>query len=142
MSWRLLRMSQNLQKFDATPVHTLRELVDFHDVRLCDEARFLGVFTPEGEMVAGACLFWFSQARVLHTQYLATAPLKGCVPSTYLYDSVVRAGAEPGSQMRLLRHQHARPGPCAQYRPDSKQGRAMEPSIRSTASIPKVYREE
>ena len=81
----------------ATPVHTLAELVDFHDARLRDEVRFLGVFTPEGEMVAGACLFWFSQARVLHTQYLATAPLKGCVPSTYLYDSVVRAGLDLGA---------------------------------------------
>ena len=91
-------LCQNLRKFDATPVHTLRELVDFHDVRLCDEARFLGVFTPEGEMVAGACLFWFCQARVLHTQYLATAPLKGCVPSTYLYDSVVRAGLNLGAR--------------------------------------------
>lgn len=79
-------------------MHTLKELVDFHDVRLCDEARFLGVFTPEGEMVAGACLFWFCQARVLHTQYLATAPLKGCVPSTYLYDSVVRAGLNLGAR--------------------------------------------
>ena len=27
-------------------------LVDFHDARLRDEARFLGVFTPEDEMVA------------------------------------------------------------------------------------------
>lgn len=79
-------------------MHTLAELVDFHDARLRDEARFLGVFTPEGEMVAGACLFWFSQARVLHTQYLATAPLKGCVPSTYLYDSVVREGLALGAR--------------------------------------------
>ena len=49
-------------------------------------------------MVAGACLFWFCQARVLHTQYLATAPLKGCVPSTYLYDSVVREGLALGAR--------------------------------------------
>ncbi|MDY2657665.1 MAG: GNAT family N-acetyltransferase [Candidatus Limiplasma sp.] len=91
-------LCENLKKFDATPVHTLAELVDFHDVRLSDEVRFLGVFTPEGKMVAGACLFWFCQARVLHTQYLATAPLKGCVPSTYLYDSVIRAGMSLGAK--------------------------------------------
>ena len=91
-------LCQNLKKFDATPVHTLGELVDFHDVRLRDEVRFLGVFTPEGDMVAGACLFWFRQARVLHTQYLATAPLRGCVPSTYLYDSVVREGLALGAR--------------------------------------------
>ena len=91
-------LCQNLKKFDATPVHTLAELADFHEARLRDEARFLGVFTPEGEMVAGACLFWFRQARVLHTQYLATAPMKGCVPSTYLYDSVVREGLALGAR--------------------------------------------
>ena len=46
-------------------------------------------------MVAGAGLFHFAQANVLHTQYLATAPdVKGYVPSTYLYDSVIRTGLE------------------------------------------------
>jgi len=87
----------NLQKFDAKPVHTLEELVEFHDSRLKDEIVFLGVYDGERRMVAGACLFLFAQANVLHTQYLATAPdVKGYVPSTYLYDSVIRAGLEMG----------------------------------------------
>lgn len=87
----------NLQKFDARPVHTLEELIDFHDSRLRDEVRFLGVYDAQGRMVAGACLFFFSQANVLHTQYLATAPdVKGYVPSTFLYDSVVQTGLEMG----------------------------------------------
>ena len=88
----------NLQKFDAKPVHTLAELLDFHDSRLRDEILFLGI--SEGErMVAGACLFYFAQANVLHTQYLATAPdVKGYVPSTYLYDSVIRTGLEMGAK--------------------------------------------
>ncbi len=89
----------NLQKFDAKPVHTLEELVDFHDERLKDEIVFIGVYDPDGRMVAGACLFWFAQTRVLHTQYLATAPdVKKYVPSTYLYDSVIRTGQELGAE--------------------------------------------
>jgi hypothetical protein len=89
----------NLQKFDAKPVHTLEELVDFHDERLKDEVVFIGVYDAEERMVAGACLFWFAQAKVLHTQYLATAPdVKKYVPSTYLYDSVIRTGLEMGAE--------------------------------------------
>lgn len=91
-------LCRNLQKFDAKPVHTLEELLDFHDSRLRDEVRFTGVFEAGGRMVAGACLFWFAQARVLHTQYLATEPeIKKYVPSTYLYDSVIRTGLETGA---------------------------------------------
>lgn len=87
----------NLQKFDAKPVHTFEELLSFHDERLKDEVVFIGVYDPEGRMVAGACLFYFAQANVLHTQYLATAPdVKKYVPSTYLYDSVIRTGLEMG----------------------------------------------
>lgn len=83
----------NLQKFDAKPVHTLHELWDFQSARLKDEVSFLGVYNPQGRMVAGACLFFFAQANVLHTQYLATDPaVKGYVPSAFLYDAVIRRG--------------------------------------------------
>ena len=89
----------NLQKFDAKPVHTLEELLDFHQNRLKDEVRFLGVFDPDARMVAGACLFFFAQTNVLHTQYLATAPdVKKYVPSTFLYDSVIRFALEAGAK--------------------------------------------
>lgn len=89
----------NLLKFDAKPVHTFEELLNFHDDRLKEEVVFLGVYEPEGRMVAGACLFYFAQANVLHTQYLATAPdVKKYVPSTYLYDSVVRTALEMGAK--------------------------------------------
>ena len=87
----------NLQKFDVKPVHTLEELLAFHHERLKDEVLFLGVFEPEGRMIAGACLFRFAQAHVLHTQYLATAPdVKKIVPSTFLYHSVIETGLEMG----------------------------------------------
>ena len=92
-------LCRNLQKFDAKPVHTLEELVDFHDARLKEEIVFIGVYDAEETMIAGACLFWFAQTRVLHTQYLATSPdVKKIVPSTYLYDSVIRTGLEMGAE--------------------------------------------
>lgn len=89
----------NLQKFEAKPVHTLEELIDFHECRLKDEIVFIGVYDGEERMVAGACLFRFCQANVLHTQYLATAPdVKKYAPSTFLYDSVIRTGLSLGAK--------------------------------------------
>ncbi len=89
----------NLQKFDAKPVHTLDELWDFHTSRLRDEVVFLGVYDADGAMIAGACLFYFAQARVLHCQYLATSPhVKKIVPSTYLYHSVIQQGIDMGAK--------------------------------------------
>ena len=89
----------NLQKFDAKPVHTLQELIDFHDERLRDEVVFFGIYDGD-RMVAGACLFHFAQKNVLHTQYLATAPdIRAYVPSTALYDGVIRTGLERTAQI-------------------------------------------
>ena len=89
----------NLKKFDAKPVHTLEELESFHDERLKDEIVFLGIFDAENAMVAGACLFRFAQANVVHTQYLATKPdVKGYVPSTFLYHSVICHALESGAK--------------------------------------------
>ena len=62
----------NLRKFNAVPVHTAEELIDFRHSRLRDEVSFLGLRTPEGALAAAACLFYFAQTNVLHTQYLAT----------------------------------------------------------------------
>lgn len=88
----------NLQKFNAKPVHTLDELWDFLSARLRGEVSFLGVYDPQGRMAAGACLFFFAQANVLHTQYLATDPaVKGYVPSAFLYDAVIRQGLAMGA---------------------------------------------
>ena len=83
----------NLRKFDAVPVHTAEELIDFRHSRLRDEVSFLGLRTPEGALTAAACLFYFAQTNVLHTQYLATdTGITAYVPSTLLYDAVIREG--------------------------------------------------
>lgn len=84
-------LCKNLLKFDAKPVHTAEELIDFHNARLKDEISFLGVRDEGARLVAGACLFYFRQTNVLHTQYLATdTDIRAYVPSTYLYDAVIR----------------------------------------------------
>ena len=83
----------NLRKFNAVPVHTAEELIDFRHSRLRDEVSFLGLRTPEGALAAAACLFYFAQTNVLHTQYLATdTGITAYVPSTLLYDAVIREG--------------------------------------------------
>ena len=83
----------NLRKFGASPVHTAEELIDFCQSRLRNEILFLGLRTPEGALAAAACLFYFAQTNVLHTQYLATdTGITAYVPSTLLYDAVIREG--------------------------------------------------
>lgn len=87
----------NLKKFDASPVHTADELIDFKCARLRDEISFLGVRDGAGALVAGACLFYFKQTNVLHTQYLATdTGITEYTPSTFLYDAVIREALRRG----------------------------------------------
>ena len=87
----------NLQKFDATPVHTIEELLDLYRVRIPDEMSFLGVHDPSGELVAAACLFYFAQTNTLHTQYLATdTRITAYAPSSFLYDAVLREALRRG----------------------------------------------
>lgn len=62
-------LSKNLEKFHATPVHTVEELLEFKNHRLTKECDFYGVFY-QGQMVSGTMLFYFGH-QVLHTQYLA-----------------------------------------------------------------------
>ena len=68
--YEILKLS--LQKFDAKPVHTLEELLDFKNSRLRDEVRFYGVEFA-GELIAGCMVFLFGSS-VFHTQYLAANP--------------------------------------------------------------------
>ncbi|MEG0740932.1 MAG: GNAT family N-acetyltransferase [Clostridia bacterium] len=100
----------NLQKFDAAPVHTAEELLDFHNARLPGEVCFLGVRDAEGALVAGACLFYFAQVNVLHTQYLATdTHITAYAPSSFLYDAVLRMALERGCaglSMGTCTHEH------------------------------------
>lgn len=78
-------LRQNLQKFGVEPVHTADELWEFKTSRLPDIAGFYGVFADE-QMVASGMTFYFAQANVLHTQYLAAdLSIRSYSPAAYLY---------------------------------------------------------
>ena len=78
-------LRQNLQKFGVEPVHTADELWEFKTSRLPNIAGFYGVFADE-QMVAGGMTFYFAQANVLHTQYLAAdLSIRSYSPAAYLY---------------------------------------------------------
>lgn len=62
-------LCENLQKFDAVPVHSLSELLDFKNNRLPEITEFYGVYHGD-EMIAGSMVFNFHNT-VFHTQYLA-----------------------------------------------------------------------
>lgn len=88
-------LCENLQKFDAAPVHTLEELQEFKESRLKDIVEFYGVFY-EDEMIAGSMVFCFGD-RVLHTQYLAASQkhLK-MFPMNFLDTNLIRVAKERG----------------------------------------------
>lgn len=62
-------LCDNLRKFDAVPVHSLAEIIDFKETRLRDIVEVYGVY-QEDRMLAGSMVFLFGD-RVFHTQYLA-----------------------------------------------------------------------
>lgn len=79
---------QNLKKYEAKPVHSLEELIDFKENRLADVCVFRGVFL-EDKMVAGGMLFKFSDSCV-HTQYLcALEEYNKLSPMSFLYYSIL-----------------------------------------------------
>lgn len=62
-------LCENLKKFEAVPVHTLKELEEFKKYRLTDIVDFYGSFQEE-KLVAASMVFYFGRD-VFHTQYLA-----------------------------------------------------------------------
>lgn len=89
-------LQQNLQKFHAKPVHTVDELWEFKTNRLPDITDYYGVFEDD-TMVAGGMTFYFEQANVLHTQYLAAdLSIHNYSPATFLYYQMLCVGATRG----------------------------------------------
>lgn len=64
-------LCENLIKFDAKPVHTFDELIDFKTLRLSDHVRFFGTYYEE-RIIAGSMVFTFGK-KIFHTQYLAAS---------------------------------------------------------------------
>ena len=90
-------LSDNLKKYNAVPVHTLDELLEFKNYRLKDEISFYGVYLKE-ELVSGAMIFSFGN-QVFHTQYLAQNPetlRSKLFPMEYLNCSLIQLAYESG----------------------------------------------
>jgi len=78
-------LTQNLKKYNKTPVHTVEELIDLKKNRLTKEIRFLGAYL-DGKMIAGTMIFEFHKYKCAHTQYLAADPeYNKLSPMSYIY---------------------------------------------------------
>lgn len=91
-------LSRNLLKYDAKPVHTLEELLEFKNDRLSNETSFWGVYSNERMLLAGAMLFGFKKD-VYHTQYLAQNPDtigSRLYPMEFLDGNLIRKARELG----------------------------------------------
>ena len=82
-------LCENLQKYNAKPVHTIEELIDFKNDRLKNEVEFWGI-EYEAKIVAGAMLFLFNNINVMHTQYLcALNEYSKLSPMSFLYYELI-----------------------------------------------------
>lgn len=89
-------LCDTLGKYDLKPVHTVQELLDFHNARLKDNCEFYGIFF-NGEMVAGSMLFLFHNVGTAHTQYLcARAEYNKYSPMSYMYYCMIKLAKERG----------------------------------------------
>lgn len=89
-------LSENMKKFDTTPVHTEGEILDFKNNRLADVTSFYGVYYND-KMIAGSMVWDFCNKKVFHTQYLASLQdyLDLC-PNEFLYANLIRAAKDEG----------------------------------------------
>lgn len=82
-------LSENLLKYDAKPVHTIDELLEFKKSRLKDEVGFYGLFL-DGKMIAASMMFYFHNSQTAHTQYLAARQEYNTLsPMSFLYYSMI-----------------------------------------------------
>lgn len=82
-------LCENLQKYDASPVHTLDELLEFKNSRFQKECEFVGIYLKD-ELIAGGMMFYFENSGTAHTQYLAQKnAYTKLSPMSYLYYSIL-----------------------------------------------------
>jgi len=89
-------LTQNLKKYDASPVHTLNEINDLIE-RLNNKTDLYGVFSTEGILIAGSFVFDFSSTNTLHTQYLCAVNTNDNVnPMSFLGYSLIELALQMG----------------------------------------------
>jgi lipid II:glycine glycyltransferase (peptidoglycan interpeptide bridge formation enzyme) len=87
-------LEKNLTKFNAMPVHTVDELLDFKNSRLKNIIEFYGVYF-ESTMISAAMIFKFDT--MFHTQYLASDyDYLNYRPMTYLYYKLIELAFQNG----------------------------------------------
>ena len=87
----------NLKKYNASPVHSVGELLDIYSSRLPGETEFVGIRDGNGELLAAGWLFIFKEMDVIHTQYLCADPSYAALsPMTFLYYSCIEYCKEMG----------------------------------------------
>lgn len=90
-------LCENLKKHAAAPVHSLSELRLLHEEILAGSTELLGVFSPEGRMLAAGWLFLFKNQQTVHTQYLcADSEFNALSPMTFLYYSSIEYAKQQG----------------------------------------------
>ncbi len=84
-------LTLNLTKYDAKPIHTLEEILDFKNNRLKENVRFYGVY-KDNIQLAGGMMFNFPETLTIHAQNLSTDPYSDTGkldPITFLYYSLI-----------------------------------------------------
>lgn len=88
-------LCDNLQKYDAIPVHTLAELMEFKNSRLTENVAFYGVFA--GDTLVAASMVFLFRNQVFHTQYLSASPDHlDLFPSNYLDTKLIEHARDAG----------------------------------------------
>ncbi|QHI72062.1 GNAT family N-acetyltransferase [Aminipila terrae] len=91
-------LCKNLSKHNAAPIHSVTELLDFKNKRLCNNVKFFGVFYGE-MMLAAGMMFQFPELGVAHAQNLSTDPFQNygrLDPITFLYYGVIKYYRDKG----------------------------------------------
>lgn len=84
-------LTLNLTKYNAKPIHTLEEILDFKNNRLKENVRFYGVY-KDNEQLAGGMMFNFPETLTIHAQNLSADPYSHTGkldPITFLYYSLI-----------------------------------------------------
>lgn len=89
-------LEKNLEKYQLKPIHTVNEIKEFRNQRLCNETEFYGVFC-NNEQIAGGMMFIFNQTGVIHAQNLsADYTFTEYSPITYLYYKIIEKAKVKG----------------------------------------------
>ena len=81
---------ENLKKHGTYPVHSFDELMELYKNKIPENIEFCVIKNDGNDCLAGAMLFKFNKANVIHTQYLAQDfKYNNVRPMTFLYYCII-----------------------------------------------------